>query len=313
VNGEEFFFSDSGILSDCALNSHEKCPTEKVHLGFSEKTGAHLYQALRSYFRPGTYDLVRKNCNLFSDCAMYYLLGKRLERKYTALERLGQANAELLSQVTNGKYTPNPEAADFQVDSVISSLDKLGLEDNQVEPPARAGPAVSPGVQVTIVGLQNSAHLNGQGATVCRYNRINGRWEATLHLSGETKAFRVEHLRPMGELVLEPGDQIQIMGLKSEAGQALNGTVGEIIRYMHDTSRYEVRLEDGGTKALKPENLCRLDSGVSQVMPDLSEQPPSVCDQMSFAAEMELLLAAPFPSTDSISRSSAAATKLDGR
>merc|ERR1719265_760205 len=127
--------------------------------------------------------------------------------------------------------------------------------------------ALMPGNQVTIVGLSNAANLNGQGATVSRFNAINGRWEAILHLSGEVKAFRAEHLRPAGELVLEAGDIVRINGLKSDAGQHLNGKEGKIVRYMHDVSRYEVLLledlvtyrQTESTKALKAENLQRID------------------------------------------------------
>lgn len=259
VNGEEFFFSDSGIFTDRALNSHEGSPSERIFLGKSEKTGTQLLRTLQPYFRPGTYDLVRKNCNSFSDCAVYYLLGQRLERRFSALERLGQANTELLSQVTKGRYMPNPAAQDFQVDAIVASLDKLGADSNQdigEDRTSMSRPALMPGNQVTIVGLTSAAKLNGQGATVTRYNPLNGRWEACLHLSGEVKALRAENLRPAGELVLEAGDRVRIGNLKSESGQALNGKEGEIVRYMHEVSRYEVMLDETNlTKALKAENL----------------------------------------------------------
>ena len=69
-------------------------------------------------------------------------------------------------------------------------------------------------------------------------------------------AFRAENLRPAGELALEAGDRVRIWGLKSEAGQTLNGREGEVVCYKHDVSRYEVRFPDiDATKALKAQNL----------------------------------------------------------
>merc|ERR1711865_108660 len=116
-----------------------------------------------------------------------------------------------------------------------------------------------PGNRVTIVGLTNATDLNGQGATVSKFNPWNGRWEVFLHLSGITKALRAENLRPSGELVLEAGDRVKIWGLKTESGQELNGQEAEIVRYMHDVSRYEVRLViSDTTKALKAENLQQI-------------------------------------------------------
>lgn len=259
VNGEEFFFSDSGIFTDRMLNSHGGTPSERIELGYSAKTGTQLLRALAPYFRPGTYDLVRKNCNSFSECAVYYLLGQRLERRFCAIEKLGQANTELLAQVTKGMYVPNPAAQDFQVETVLASLDKLGVDNTSPEyTDVKSPPALLPDSQVTIVGLTNAGHLNGQGATITRFNPLNGRWEAQLHLSGEVKALRAENLRPAGELVLEEDDRVKIWGLKSEAGQEMNGQEGVIVRYLHDVSRYEVRLESHETKALKAENLQRL-------------------------------------------------------
>merc|ERR1719487_694172 len=175
VNGEEFFFSDSGVFSDRALNSHQGKPHERLTLGYSDKTGSQLLQALQPYFRPGTYDLVRKNCNSFSDCAVHFLLGQRLERRFSSLERLGQAHTALLTEVTKGMYTSNPAAADFSVEAVITSLEKLGVDLKQGDDQsARSRPALLSGNQVTIVGLTNAASLNGQGATVARFNPLNG-------------------------------------------------------------------------------------------------------------------------------------------
>lgn len=259
VDGEEFFFSDSGIYSDRAVMSHQGKPSEMHRLGYSTRTGAQLFTALHPHFKPGTYDLIRKNCNSFSDCALFFLLGRRLDSRYSMLERLGQkASSELLNKVTKGAYHPNEVAKNFRSDDVVAAV--KGLTDADLTPSAGAAagskPAFSFESRVTIVGLRSAERLNGQGATIIRYNSVNGRWEARLHLSGEVKAFRAENLRPAGELVLQPKDRVRVHGLRSDVGVALNGLEGEVTRYLPEVSRYEVRVSDLTTKALRAENLA---------------------------------------------------------
>jgi len=211
VNGEEFFFSDSGIFSNMSLTSHQSQPSEKLQLGFSKFTGQQLMRVLQEHFRPGTYDLVRKNCNSFSDCALYFLLGKRLASKYSALESMGQrASLDLLQTVLNNAYQPNQAATNFSVDSVIKHLDRLDKSKISKEAAASGKQALKSGAMVIVCGLKNAEHLNGQRARIVNYNPVNGRWEAKLESQGQpedsTKAFRAENLRPAGEhVVLLPG------------------------------------------------------------------------------------------------------------
>lgn len=261
VNGEEFFFSDSGIFSNRMLASHQGTPSERIDMGYSSRTGSQVLAVLMPHFRPGTYDLVRKNCNSFSDCALCYLLrGERLERKYNSMERYGAGNVDLLRQVTSGMYTPNPVSESFQVDTVIDAIGKEKDVDKEGAAKAYAQshsrPALFHGVQVTIIGLTNATQLNGEGGVIVRYNAVNGRWEAQLNSTSEIKAFRAENLRPAGELALEPGETVRVHGLTSETGKLLNGQVGKVVSYVHTQSRYEVQFTDGDdTKALRPENL----------------------------------------------------------
>mmetsp|Transcript_19401 Transcript_19401/g.42377 ORF Transcript_19401/g.42377 Transcript_19401/m.42377 type:complete len:342 (-) Transcript_19401:75-1100(-) len=267
VDGEEYFFSDSGICCDFGLVSHEGVPSERIELGRSCYTGLRMYQALDPAFRPGSYDLLRKNCNSFSDCALAFLLRKRLDWKYMAMERFGQGGTSLVSNGTvswlsSGAYAPNPAADGFSADATVKALE----EDRTSGPRAKGskGPATEQrrvtlfvGAKVRIVGLKGAAELNGQGAEVVRYNPVNGRWEVLLRGSCEIKALRAENLRPLGEALLAVGSRVKICRLDSEAGQALNGTEGEVVRYIHDGSRYEV-LVGNQTKALKSENLCQI-------------------------------------------------------
>lgn len=258
VNGEEFFFTDSGIFSDRTLMSHQSEPSERMEIGWSRRTGAQMLRALSPHFSSGTYDLVRKNCNSCSDAALYFLLGTRLDGRFSVMERLGQRlNHSLLQRATKGMYQPNEAAKNFRVEDVLKALDQLRDEDLLEGPHggSESNQCLSMGTLVTIVGLKNWAHLNGHGAQVVCFSGVTGRWQARLNSTGEVKAFRAENLRPAGEVVVEAGDTVRIHGLKSDSGQALNGRECVVVRYLHDSSRYEVRFPDGCTKAVRGANL----------------------------------------------------------
>ncbi|CAE7750903.1 unnamed protein product [Symbiodinium sp. KB8] len=96
VNGDEYFFSDAGISFGSGLQSHKNpqnpdSKPEVFDMGMSPYTGTQMKSALERFFISGTYDLLRKNCNSFSDCALFYLLHKRLDKKYRAMEKLDRA------------------------------------------------------------------------------------------------------------------------------------------------------------------------------------------------------------------------------
>mmetsp|Transcript_53626 Transcript_53626/g.96367 ORF Transcript_53626/g.96367 Transcript_53626/m.96367 type:complete len:452 (-) Transcript_53626:76-1431(-) len=55
---------------------------------------------------------------------------------------------------------------------------------------------------------------------------------------------------------LRRGTKVRIQGLQSAAGAQLNGTVGSCLDFNSSTGRWGVRLSDGTSKALKPENLA---------------------------------------------------------
>lgn len=262
IDGEEYFFSDSGICRDDQLLSHQGkeqgVPSEMYEVGRTDHSGTELWYALQGHFTPGTYDLLRKNCNSFTDAALFFLLRQRLDSKYSALERLGLTSPDMVNRVTNGMYVPNPISAAFQIGDVIEAVTKLGVGKRVTSPPGAPDKprrmTLSIGAEVTIVGLKSAAALNGEAAQISRYNVITGRWEVTLTRSGETKAIRAENLRPAGEISLSEGDVVRIEGLTSAAGQVLNGQEGTIVGYLHDGARYEVTVK-GETKALKSENL----------------------------------------------------------
>merc|ERR1719272_2624868 len=104
-----------------------------------------MVQFLRSFFEKGTYDILYKNCNTFTDCCLYLLTHTRLDGKYTRMERFMMATNPVSTSLMNrifrsyaenntGQscevdiYVKNPLAEDFQVSEVVASIDELDEE-----------------------------------------------------------------------------------------------------------------------------------------------------------------------------------------
>eukprot|EP00927_Polykrikos_kofoidii_P030078 TRINITY_DN25942_c0_g1_i1.p1 TRINITY_DN25942_c0_g1~~TRINITY_DN25942_c0_g1_i1.p1 ORF type:complete len:446 (-),score=38.52 TRINITY_DN25942_c0_g1_i1:369-1706(-) len=127
VDGEEFSFSDGGISRAQGAASHctASIPPRTLDMGDSSKSGDQLSAALGQHFLPGTYDLLRKNCNTFSDISLYFLTQRRLPAEYNALEKLGSTCPQFLQRLCGGSrsYSPNALAAGFDPEAVVRDLD----------------------------------------------------------------------------------------------------------------------------------------------------------------------------------------------
>lgn len=125
LDGVEFSFNMiEGIVTASGPLSHKLWqPDGRLHdLGRSLRSGNELIATLSHKFEPGTYDLLRKNCNHFTDCALFFLLGRRLSAEYCVLERFGSSIPALVESVSGGRYTPNDLAKDFTVEALIRDL-----------------------------------------------------------------------------------------------------------------------------------------------------------------------------------------------
>eukprot|EP00493_Phyllostaurus_siculus_P000483 UN00485 len=128
INGTEYFFDGAGIMSSENRTSHAPDPnnpqsrwgTTETLIGYTHRNGADLKDALRKYFQTGSYDLLRKNCNSFSDCAIWYLCKIRLASGYRSLEQKGKKFPSMMKKFG---YEPNPVAEDFDHEAVILALD----------------------------------------------------------------------------------------------------------------------------------------------------------------------------------------------
>jgi len=126
VAAEEYFFSPIGIVHSATITSHKQNPEMKlIHMGMSRYSGSDLMDYLDEFFPQCHYDLLRKNCNSFSDCALYFLVEQRLDWSFRSLERIGQLaddHAGIVQSISAGEYMPNPRAADFDVEGIINKI-----------------------------------------------------------------------------------------------------------------------------------------------------------------------------------------------
>merc|ERR1712107_114421 len=159
IDDREFFFDRDGIMAAPPLWSHitggrVKPPgdvrTEVVEAGRSSLGGKALVQTLTPFFQKGSYDIFYKNCNTFTDMALYFLMKQRLDGRFTRIERLIAATNPISTSLLNRMfrafvsdgpnssvssteddiYTTNPEAEDFSVDGVIAYIDDIESEDD---------------------------------------------------------------------------------------------------------------------------------------------------------------------------------------
>lgn len=135
VDGLEYYFGPSGVSVTEDCGSHRQLmssPPIVLAMGFSQIPGEEMRRAVSPLFRAGSYDVLRKNCNSFSDCALCYLLGARLGWRFRGLDQVGatlggqdSAIAQgLLRAAVGGTYIPNPVAAGFSLEESLRRLSK---------------------------------------------------------------------------------------------------------------------------------------------------------------------------------------------
>eukprot|EP00928_Gymnodinium_smaydae_P043158 TRINITY_DN28978_c0_g1_i1.p1 TRINITY_DN28978_c0_g1~~TRINITY_DN28978_c0_g1_i1.p1 ORF type:complete len:356 (-),score=64.37 TRINITY_DN28978_c0_g1_i1:112-1179(-) len=125
INGQEFTFDNSGIKNSLGPQSHQTFARNPrmIDMGTTTRTGQDLVEALRPYFQVGTFDMLRKSSNSFSDCALVYLVGQRLGNEFQMLEQLGGSCLELVrAAARGGSYVPSLGAAGFDVERVVVEL-----------------------------------------------------------------------------------------------------------------------------------------------------------------------------------------------
>mmetsp|Transcript_47712 Transcript_47712/g.102241 ORF Transcript_47712/g.102241 Transcript_47712/m.102241 type:complete len:245 (-) Transcript_47712:390-1124(-) len=163
LNEMEFTFSGKGIVTAPNFQSHRHRPSEVFELGSTFVSTSTLVKALRPFFKKGTYDLLRKNCNSFSDCALFYLLGKRLDEKYKVMEKIGNTadrNLGIVRVFSLGDYVPNPKASGFVLEETVQRIGRADQSGDKA--------------------FADHGYTMGQGVEV--YSKTNRRWvKASIH------------------------------------------------------------------------------------------------------------------------------------
>jgi len=147
VDDFEYFFDSLGIMVAPPLWSHLQAQakrgvqTEVIDFGTSSMTGLSMAEALRPHFTKSSYDLLYKNCNHFSDAALYCLNRSRLEGRMTRMERFAKSTDPISTTLMNNLfkslierrtgepcdrdiYVTNPLAKDFSLEQVFADLEE---------------------------------------------------------------------------------------------------------------------------------------------------------------------------------------------
>lgn len=125
VDGVEYSFSGGGVSRATGPASHGSMGRGRpklVSMGASPRTAAELLAELGAHFVPGSYDLLRKNCNTWTDAALFFLVRRRLGAEYRAVEKLGASMPALIQAVSGGGYAPNPRAARFDLEDLVRNM-----------------------------------------------------------------------------------------------------------------------------------------------------------------------------------------------
>mmetsp|Transcript_29780 Transcript_29780/g.58492 ORF Transcript_29780/g.58492 Transcript_29780/m.58492 type:complete len:160 (-) Transcript_29780:6-485(-) len=67
--------------------------------------------------------MLRKNCNSFSMCALFFLTGRQFDTKYRMMEQMGKYADEHIGLIRAvSDYVPNPKAVAFNVEAIIDRI-----------------------------------------------------------------------------------------------------------------------------------------------------------------------------------------------
>jgi len=131
--GVEFYFDPGGVQAKSCVScgvpaSHvSKTNTRVIKVGLTRHNGQQLRDTVGKHFLPGSYDVVAKNCNAFTDCALAYLISRRLPKKFRSVEIIAQGLPSVLSLASGGKYKANPYASGFDLEALIFRLDENAM------------------------------------------------------------------------------------------------------------------------------------------------------------------------------------------
>mmetsp|Transcript_7529 Transcript_7529/g.22161 ORF Transcript_7529/g.22161 Transcript_7529/m.22161 type:complete len:179 (-) Transcript_7529:67-603(-) len=134
IDGIEYSFSAAGIVQNRGIQTHipYRNTPEIFDCGMTHVSGRTMRAALRKDFQRNSYDLLRKNCNSFSECALYYLCGSHLKDEFRILEKIGRTvdqHTGFINVISGGYYRKNAAANDFTTCVVEDGFRNLSVDD----------------------------------------------------------------------------------------------------------------------------------------------------------------------------------------
>jgi len=156
LDGREYFFDCLGIMTAPPLWSHHAgretsaldSNTEVIDFGGAAAGGKALVESMRPFFEKGSYDIFYKNCNSFTDMALYSLTRRRLPGRFSRIERLVTATTPVSTQLLNkifrsvvqnntgsacdvDVYVKNPAAEGFSIEDALVALAEDSDSDSE--------------------------------------------------------------------------------------------------------------------------------------------------------------------------------------
>lgn len=115
IHGREYFFGGSGVESSLPSQSPYGTPIEKRLEGQTEMDPDAWHAFLEECgedYGVGKYHLLEHNCNTFSDAALQFLLGKRIDPEISSLpsDFLNTSLGRMLRPQIDTMYAPRPGA-----------------------------------------------------------------------------------------------------------------------------------------------------------------------------------------------------------
>ena len=128
ISGREYSFSNEGISAGLP----KRCPAgvtyhSQIEMGRTSKNVHATISSLRTRFAPGTYDLLTKNCNIFSDALCKELTGRSIPSWCNRLARTG--NTIDAGKPTNEISNSNKDKKEEKV--VVLSTKKGTITEKQ--------------------------------------------------------------------------------------------------------------------------------------------------------------------------------------
>ncbi|CAE7423825.1 unnamed protein product [Symbiodinium sp. CCMP2456] len=146
VDNAEYTFTPSGIMRNVLKGQLDPAGNDGVAYfrGVSTISGPTMVRILLPFFKEGSYDVLKKNCNTFSDCALFCLLGERLPIKYRTIEKVAGVLDDVTGVVqalTMCNYKPNPQAKAFEIVPVLKQIDFRTRLSSRSKPLPKASPS----------------------------------------------------------------------------------------------------------------------------------------------------------------------------